>query len=339
MRRLKHFPTDRGAVAVWVALLMVPLLVVAALAIDVGSAYADRQRLQTGADAAALAIAQHCAAGDPCNDVTALAIARELASANDPLGGAASVTEVELDVEEAWVEVQTGSVSDHWFAPVIGAEADGSAVAARGAASWSGTLPGNLPLAFSFCGIQALTGAPVVPGESGRPALDITEPTGELILSAKGNAAHEAAVTACQSGRGWSAGPGNFGWLDVAGNDCFGLLAWTSPGVVTGDPGVSPVKECKDEAAAFAAIISNSTPLLVPVYSHTTGTGNNLKFYIVGYAVVELEGIAFPGLGTISATCDKTCVDVRIVDWIDADASFRPIADPVVALRLPGARP
>lgn len=337
MRRLKHFPTDRGAVAVWVALLMVPLLVVAALAIDVGSAYADRQRLQTGADAAALAIAQHCAAGRPCDDATALGIARELASANDPLGGAASVTEVDLDAQEAWVEVQTGSVSDHWFAPVMGA--DESAVAARGAASWSGTLPGSLPLTFSFCAIQALTGATVTTGGSGRPALDITEPTGEVVLSAKGNTTFEAVVAACQSKRGWSAAPGNFGWLDVEGNDCFGLLVGIETGVVSGSPGASPVKECKDEAAAFAAFISSSTPLLIPVYSGVEGTGNNTKFHIAGYAIVELEGIAFPNLGQISNSCDKTCVDVRIIDWIDADADFRPIADPVVALRLPGARP
>lgn len=337
MRRLSRSNVDRGAVSVWVAILMVPLLVVAALAIDVGSAYADRQRLQTGADAAALAIAQHCATGGTCDYGTALDIAQELASENDPFGSAVTIGDLEFDPDNAWVEVQTETLSEYWFAPAIGV--DDSSVAARGAASWSGSLPASLPLAFSFCAIQALTGAAVTTGESGRVALDIVEPTEEVILSAKGNADYEADVAACQSNRGWSAAPGNFGWLDVAGSDCFGLLFEIETGVVSGSPGASPVQECKKEAAAFAAFISNSTPLLIPVYSHVEGTGNNTRFHIAGYAVIELEGIAFPSLGEISNTCGKTCVDVRIVDWIDADDAFQPIADPVVALRLPGVRP
>ena len=54
---------ERGAVGVVVALLMVPLIGFAAIAIDVSAMYAERQQLQTGADAGALAIAQDCAPG------------------------------------------------------------------------------------------------------------------------------------------------------------------------------------------------------------------------------------------------------------------------------------
>ena len=51
---------ERGATAVVFALLLVPVLGFAAIAVDVGSLYAERARLQVAADAAALAVAQDC---------------------------------------------------------------------------------------------------------------------------------------------------------------------------------------------------------------------------------------------------------------------------------------
>ena len=60
MQRMRD---ERGAVGVVVALLMVPLIGFAAIAIDVSAMYAERQQLQTGADAGALAIAQDCGRG------------------------------------------------------------------------------------------------------------------------------------------------------------------------------------------------------------------------------------------------------------------------------------
>ena len=63
MRRLKN---DTGAAAIIVALMMVPILVCAALVIDVGAAYMRRTQLQTAADAGALAIAQDCASASGC---------------------------------------------------------------------------------------------------------------------------------------------------------------------------------------------------------------------------------------------------------------------------------
>ncbi|MCW2812302.1 MAG: uncharacterized protein JWP61_2760, partial [Friedmanniella sp.] len=54
---------ERGASGVLVALLMVPLLAFGAISIDVGGLYVKKQQLQTGTDAAALAIAADCARG------------------------------------------------------------------------------------------------------------------------------------------------------------------------------------------------------------------------------------------------------------------------------------
>ena len=44
--------------------MLVALIGVGALVIDVGRLYVERRDLQNGADAAALAVAQDCAAGD-----------------------------------------------------------------------------------------------------------------------------------------------------------------------------------------------------------------------------------------------------------------------------------
>ncbi len=54
---------ERGSVAVIVAIAMLALMGFAGLAIDLGGAYSDRQQLQNGADAAALAIARSCEKG------------------------------------------------------------------------------------------------------------------------------------------------------------------------------------------------------------------------------------------------------------------------------------
>jgi Flp pilus assembly protein TadG len=62
---LQRLKDERGAIGVVVALLMIPLMGFAAIAIDVSAMYAERPQLQNGADAAALAIAQDCAV-DSC---------------------------------------------------------------------------------------------------------------------------------------------------------------------------------------------------------------------------------------------------------------------------------
>ena len=68
MRSLtRNHDDDRGAVLVWVALMLVVLLGIGALVIDVGALYAERRQLQNGADAAALAVAADCAEGDCLN--------------------------------------------------------------------------------------------------------------------------------------------------------------------------------------------------------------------------------------------------------------------------------
>ena len=79
---------ERGATATVFALLLVPMLGFAAIAVDIGALYAERARLQVAADAAAIAVAQDCSRGN-CGDMLATARAMVAANDGDAVGGAA----------------------------------------------------------------------------------------------------------------------------------------------------------------------------------------------------------------------------------------------------------
>ena len=85
MRRLND---EQGQVIIVVALCMTALLGMGALAVDVGALYVRKHQLQTGADAAAIAIAKQCARavveGDPgeCNDTLATSTSTGYFNAN-----------------------------------------------------------------------------------------------------------------------------------------------------------------------------------------------------------------------------------------------------------------
>src|SRR5690625_4802326 len=108
---------DRGAVAVIVAILMVPLLGFAAISIDIAATHAERQQLQTGADAAALAIAQDCVRGE-CDDPQATA--EHFALANSQSGEAVADLPIVPTESTGRVTVENSAVREHWFAPVLG---------------------------------------------------------------------------------------------------------------------------------------------------------------------------------------------------------------------------
>lgn len=84
IRRYKRAGHDRGAVAVVVAVLMAfGLLGLGAIAIDTGSWYAEKAQLQNGADGAALAVAQMCAAKtSDCTPAMATSVAQDRANNN-----------------------------------------------------------------------------------------------------------------------------------------------------------------------------------------------------------------------------------------------------------------
>lgn len=281
-RRFSADRQDRGASAVVVGLLAVPLIALTALAIDVAAMHADRQMLQTGADAAALAVAQDCADG-LCIDTGSTA--QELATANDPFGGPAGATITRLDLDEGVVTVQTDSSRQHWFAPVIGQdEAD---LAAVSTARWGYPTAGRsvLPYALSSCELEWQAGATPVYGDDGRlAAVEFPEDAPPVTIEFT-----KTSDSTC-TGPSGNVVPAGFGWLDGESADCEGPPV-TADGWMPSEPGISPPNNCVP--ADFSKWIGET--VLIPIFDAVRGTGNNAEYRILGFAAFKLTEYNFAG--------------------------------------------
>jgi hypothetical protein len=287
---------ERGAAAVMLALLLVPLLGFAAIAVDIGALYAEKARLQVAADAAAIAVAQDCSRG-ACGDM--LATAQALITANDGEGTAAHP---ELSSAPLSVSVTGSTPKQHWFAPVIGLNS--SAVVASATVGWGGPSegPAVLPLAFSWCAFDNQTHGGMPSGE-----------TLQVIKLTKTDGATECHP---QSGNDI---PGGFGFVTTdPGQRC--KATSRLDGVLKSDPGESPSNGCT--AADFASYLGRT--VLLPIYDEAGGTGNNGWYRVYGYAAFTLKGYAFPGQFKSSpAPCNGTvrCISgyfTRFVELSDA---------------------
>ena len=226
-RRLRRrLDGERGATAVMFALLLVPMLGFAGIAVAVGALYAERARLQVGADAAAIAVAQDCSRGN-CGDM--LATAQALITANDTEGTAAQPV---LSSDPLSVTVTGGTPKEHWFAPLIGH--DSTAVSATETVGWGSPSGGTavLPLTFSWCSFVKQTGGGIPSSE-----------TLQVIKLTKTDGAPE-----CHSQSG-NAIPGGFGFVTTGSGACEATSS--IGGRLVSDPGESPSNGCT--AADFAS--------------------------------------------------------------------------------------
>ena len=335
MQRLTCRRDDRGAAAVWFALLLVPIMIVAALAIDVGAANADRQRLQVGADAAALAVAQDCAR-DECDAVTTDASADQLATANAPFGGAAAAEIVELDAAAGRVEVRTSSARNHWFAPVVGI--DDVSLEARSAARWGYPTGGTavMPLAFSWCELVGQSGVVVQrdPITNEVTGLDIPADMAPVTIYAT-----KLGATDC-FGPSNLAAPGGFGWLRPS-DGCSATLTSVDAWQLS-SAGNSPSTGCSP--ADFQSWVGRTT--LLPVFDQSRANGSRSEYEIFGYIAFQLQDYYFSGSytspdGTNPCSGDNRCVVGTFERFVDLDAAFEFSPDgpamgaAMVALQLP----
>ncbi len=290
MQRLTHplrrrFGADRlerGASAVIVGLLMIPLVALTALAIDVAAAHADRQMLQTGADAAALAVAQDCADGE-CSGTDATA--SELATANDPFGGPAAATVTRLDLGEGVVTVQTDSSRQHWFAPVIGF--DDADLAAVSTARWGYPAAGAavLPYVLSSCELEWQAGATVVYGDDGRiESVEFPEDAPAVTIEFT-----KTSDSTCTDQSG-NVVPGGFGWVDGNPDECEGPHV-TEDTWASSSTGISPPNNC--DPADFEKWLGQT--VLIPVFDQARDVGTNAEYRIVGFAAFKLTEYNFAG--------------------------------------------
>jgi Flp pilus assembly protein TadG len=265
--RLRRRAADeRGAAAVTLALLMVPMLGFAALAVDIGALYAERARLQVAADAAAIAVAQDCSRGN-CGDT--LATAQTLITANDGEGTAAQPV---LSADPLSVTVTGSTPKEHWFAPVIGH--DSTAVSATATVGWGGPSQGTavLPLTFSWCSFLLQTGGGI-PSTTTQQVIKLTKSAG---------------VASC-AGPSGNVVPGGFGFLETDAGSC--EVTSSLDEVMASKPGESPPQGC--DAPDFAAMVGKT--VLLPLFDEYGESGNNAWYRVYGYAAFHLTGYQFVG--------------------------------------------
>jgi Flp pilus assembly protein TadG len=268
---------ERGATAVIFALLLVPLLGFAAIAVDIGSLYADRAELQTSADAAAFGVAQDCARGN-CGNM--LATAQGLIVANL---GEATASQPVLSNAPLSVTVTGRTPQQHWFAPVIGH--DSTAVSATATVGWGGPSRGTavLPLTFSWCSFKAQTGGGLPSGTTEQIIkLSKSDDLGSQCTGPSGNFV-----------------PGGFGFLTTDAGRCSVTSAIGQ--LMHSSPGESPPNGCT--AADFASFIGKT--VLLPIFDLYGGTGSGAWYRVYGYAAFKLTGYQF--VGSFKSAGNKIC--------------------------------
>jgi Flp pilus assembly protein TadG len=262
-RRLEH---EHGATAVVFALLLVPMLGFAAIAVDVGALYAERARLQVAADAAAIAVAQDCSRGN-CGDM--LATAQGLITANDGEGTAAHPV---LSSDPLSVTVVGSTPKEHWFAPVLGH--DSTSVSATATVGWGSPSRGTavLPLTFSWCEFKQMTGGGVPSGETLRT----------IYFTKTSN------TTGC-TGPSNNIVPGGFAYLDTPSGRCEAASARNERSY--SKTGNSVPSDCS--TADFSEWIGQS--VLLPLFEESGDTGSNAWYRVYGYAAFKLTGYYLGG--------------------------------------------
>ena len=288
---------ERGAAAVVLSLLMVPMLGFAAIAVDVGALYAERARLQIAADAAAFAVAQDCARG-ACGDMVATASA--VVAAND---GAATSAPPVLSSAPLSVRVTGTTPVQHWFAPVIGHDA--TAVSATATVGWGSPDAGTavLPLTFSWCEFERQTSGGL-PSATTVHTINLTKstPADQSCTGPSGN---------------WV--PGGFGYLDTTAGTCGAASAVENRSYSS--TGNAPPSSCSP--AEVTSWIGRT--VLLPIFEDYGGTGNNAWYDVYGFAAFRLTGFHFGGqYSTTPSPCGGSarCVSGYFTRFVDLSERF-----------------
>lgn len=288
MRRLTGFrqaggaASERGAISVIVAIMLVVMLGSAAIAVDIGVIYSERAQLQSGADASAIALAQKCArssADSLCSTTSTLAA--ELANQN-ALDGKSNVYDIQLNKTARTASVittakETGAPDNSislFFANALGIPS--KAIGAQSSAVWGSPKAGRtaFPLAFSICQVK----------DNIDGALQLLQDHGQ-----NGN-------PDCNYGPSGAAVDGGFGWLVQDTGKCGGTidLAVSEGG---SDPGNNAPGNCDSTLNNWGADITAGRKVIVllPVFNKTTGTGAGAIYSLIAFAAFDVTGWKFSG--------------------------------------------
>lgn len=313
---------DRGGIATLVAILLAGgvLLGMAALAVDVGQLYAEREELQSGADAAAIAVAKQCAE-TPVDCVVSVLDGTAERYADDNAKDDASTVSVlcgrlvDSDLpacppdsdnltrcindppDDEYVEVRTttelpdgSTLLPPTFArALLGNEGyDGTRVGACARAAYGPPKPASgLAVTISICEWEKLTGGgtdyPPAPPYPPNPMPPAGTDKPIYLHNTEG-------ASSCPAGpSGWDE-PGGFGWLDEDGGPCQAVI--DEQGEVGGNTGAPASSTCQEVLDRY---YYNHEVLFIPVHDGTQGTGANTTYHIAGMAAFVLTGYALPG--------------------------------------------
>ncbi|BCJ71816.1 hypothetical protein CS0771_13600 [Catellatospora sp. IY07-71] len=319
---------DAGAVATIVAILLAGgvLLGMTALVVDIGQLYAEREELQSGADAAAMAVALDCAQrGDVTRGNECLAAASTVpgyADRNARDGDSAIVRVCGSDSRltpcstvpggnladcigtvpsgATYVEVRTKTETNggSYIYPASFAQTlvDGYSGTTVGACSRVGWGSPGVGVALTFCltewndatgsGTDLAPPPPAVPAGSYEVVLRTRSPGG--------GKPGGSPADPCEKKKSGADLPGDFGWTDTPdAATCQTLIS--SAGMYGVDPGSDVVKSCE---AVFVAARDDRTPVIVPIYNEATGTGSGGVYRLEGFAAFVITGWGnlFPGV-------------------------------------------
>lgn len=257
----RSLPNESGQALIQMMLAMVVIMVIMALAIDVGSLYAERRKMQNAADAGAMAGAMVlCRDGEAAARTAALSIAQANGAQNitidPPANGVMSVT------------VSTTAQSS--FARILSASFATNTVRA---------------MATAKCGPVSTIGSgffPIAVKES------TTTAGGGICVFGLGATCNLLDNNA----------PGNFGWLSWDGSNSSGYLAGEINDARTGavlqmisvDDWVQGLPGNKVNANSVKEALAQlaGKTITIVVYGNKVGSGSNLEYEVVGFAEFTL---------------------------------------------------
>ncbi|MDQ3486040.1 MAG: Tad domain-containing protein [Actinomycetota bacterium] len=264
-----------------VALSTVVLVSLLAFVTDFGHAYTNKQRMQVGVDAAALAVAQKIALEAPgtstCAAMTAMEAEMRPVAEAYLADNAPESTMDEFSVSCASqglvVEVSATQDSPVFFGQVMGVDDIDLAQAAKSVVGPAGSVIGLRPFAICQADADKLKAAP--------------------------DTVHTISFDNADLGCGYA--PGNWGVLDFDGgsnptgevaewiqNGYSGSISAAPPNFIPGNPGAPNPGALDSEMDSILG-----EEIIVPVFDRLTGTGANSQFRIVGFIGIETCGWKF----------------------------------------------
>jgi Flp pilus assembly protein TadG len=292
--------------------------------IDVGQLYQERAQLQSGADAAALAVAKSCILGT-CTPSTALSTAQTYANDNatDGVSGVGTVCGYADTLTACgtssgamtacpsppasgtnYVDVNTSTKTSGGattIAPIFAKDLLGNStyvgtkVLACAQVEWNlsgGATYSGIFTAFSTpaCQLDKQSTAGYIYGSPPSVSLPSSSYDMKLTLSYGGKAG-------CSTEASGSDGPGTFGWLTETGGCTEDPPLATTYSVHTSTTSANCNTPLYDDA-------QDKTLIYIPVYTSVSGSGTSAVYNVKGAAAFVVTGYNVPGTGQFASYTD-----------------------------------